>query len=111
MKNYISLHFDTRDILGGADAILGITGRKKDVAEVFASGNMHLTLEEHDERLVKVDAGASVLAARDAADAAWRKLFAVDSVEPARPRILVYVPEAHRTGDDDRRRRHGQLCS
>ena len=57
-----------------------------------------------DERLVKVDAGASVLAARDAADAAWRKLFAVDSVEPARPRILVYVPEAHRTGDDDRRR-------
>ncbi len=56
MKNYISLHFDTRDIPGGADAILGITGRKKDVVQVFASGNMHLTLEEHDERLARVRA-------------------------------------------------------
>ena len=56
MKTIVSLHFGTRDIVGGADAILGITGRKKDVAKVYASGNMHLTLEEQDERLVKVRA-------------------------------------------------------
>ncbi len=54
MKNIISLHFDTRVIPGGADAILGITGRKKDVAKVFASGNASLTLEEQDERVAKV---------------------------------------------------------
>jgi hypothetical protein len=56
-----------------------------------------------DDRLVKVDASTSVLGARDAADTAWRQLFAVDSVEPARPRILVYVPEARHTDEDDRR--------
>ncbi len=54
MKNYISLRFSTDDIPGGADAVLGPTGCKKDVARVIGGDYVVVRLEEHDERLVKV---------------------------------------------------------
>jgi len=56
MKTYARFIIYTDDIPGGADAILGLTGRRKDVAEVTAMGTVYLALEEHDERIAKVAA-------------------------------------------------------
>ncbi len=54
MKIYRYLWFSTREIPGGADAILGPAGCKKDVAKVSAMGTVSIDFEEHDERLAKV---------------------------------------------------------